>query len=146
MTSNSTENPHKNITIHEKNTLHLKNNDNIIIKKADKGAAVVIMSKEDYIKEGIRQLSDQNLYIKLDHDLTTDHINEIHNTLLKTLQRDEITKKIFDYLVPTGCTTPAWYFLPKIHKFTLKQEGHEEQVEFRYLFIIYRAIMHTSPS
>ena len=70
--NNSTENPHKNITINEKNALlHLKNNDNIIIKKADKGAAVVIMSKEDYIKEGIRQLSHQNFYIKLDHEQTT---------------------------------------------------------------------------
>ena len=95
---------------------HLKNNENIIIEKADKGAAVVIMSRDDYIKEGIRQLSDANFYVKLDHDPTPNHIDEIHNTLLKALQRDEITKKIFEFLVPTGCTTPAWYFLPKIHK------------------------------
>ena len=73
------------------------------------------MSRDDYIKEGIRQLSDANFYVKLDYDPTPNHIDEIHNTLLKALQRDEITKKIFEFLVPTDCTTPAWYFLPKIH-------------------------------
>ena len=111
------ENPNKNISTEESKALiHLENNDNIIIKKADKGAAVVIMNQNDYIKEGIRQLSDANFYVKLDYYPTTDHINEIHNILLKTFQRDEITKKIFEYLTPTGCTTPAWYFLPKIYK------------------------------
>ena len=76
----------------------------------------MVMSRDDYIKEGIRQLSDANFYVKLDYDPTPNHIDEIHNTLLKALQRDEITKKILEFLVPTDCTTPAWYFLPKIHK------------------------------
>ena len=53
------------------------------------------MSRDDYIKEGIRQLSDANFYVKLDHDPTPNHIDEIHNTLLKALQRDEITQKRF---------------------------------------------------
>ena len=75
------ENPNKNISTEESKALiHLKNNDKITIKKADKGAAVVIMNRDDYIKEGIRQLSDANFYVKLDHDPTTDNINEIHNT------------------------------------------------------------------
>ena len=87
------QNPHKNITAEEAKALtHLKNNENIIIKKADKGAAVVVMSRDDYSKEGIRQLSDANFYVKLDYDPTPNHIDEIHNTLLKALQRDEITK------------------------------------------------------
>ena len=76
----------------------------------------MVMSIDDYIKEGIRKLSDANFYVKLDYDPTPNHIDEIHNTLLKALQRDEITKKILEFLVPTDCTTPAWYFLPKIHK------------------------------
>ena len=66
------------------------------------------MSRDDYIKEGIRQLSDANFYVKLDYDPTPNHIDEIHNTLLKALQRDEITKKIFEFLVPTDCTTPTY--------------------------------------
>ena len=79
-------------------------------------ASSAVMSRDDYIKEGIWQLSDANFYVKLDYDPTPNHIDEIHYTLLKALQRDEITKKIFEFLVPTDCTTPARYFLPKIHK------------------------------
>ena len=45
-----------------KGLLELKKNPNIIIKKADKGLAVVIMDTVDYLKEGYRQLSDPNFY------------------------------------------------------------------------------------
>ena len=45
-----------------KGLLELKKNPNIIIKKADKGIAVVIMDTVDYLKEGYRQLSDPNFY------------------------------------------------------------------------------------
>ena len=34
----------------------LKNNENIIIKPADKESAIVIMNKQSYINEGLRQL------------------------------------------------------------------------------------------
>ena len=54
---------------------NLKNNKNIIIKKADKGSAVVLMHAEDYLREGYRQLSDQQFYKALDsdpsHNITT---------------------------------------------------------------------------
>ena len=82
------QNPHKIITAEEAKALtHVKNNENIIIKKADKGAEVVVMSRDDYMTEGIRQLSDANFYVKLDYDPTPNHIDEIHNTLLKALTK-----------------------------------------------------------
>ncbi len=40
----------------------LKSNNNIIIRSADKGSAVVILNREDYLKEGFRQLSDNVFY------------------------------------------------------------------------------------
>ena len=36
----------------------------IIIKPADKGSAVVVLNKKDYIAEGMRQLSDTKFYKK----------------------------------------------------------------------------------
>jgi hypothetical protein len=51
----------------------LGQNTSIVIKKADKGAAVVIMNREDYITEAERQLSDQNFYIETAEDLTEKH-------------------------------------------------------------------------
>ena len=44
----------------------LKNNKNIIIKPADKGGAIVIQNKEDYIKEGERQLANKEHYMDLE--------------------------------------------------------------------------------
>ncbi|CAH2222650.1 Hypothetical predicted protein [Pelobates cultripes] len=40
----------------------LKNNHSLIIKLADKGGAVVVMNRTDYIKEVERQLSDREIY------------------------------------------------------------------------------------
>ena len=44
--------------------LLLKNDNNIIIKKADKGGATVIMDLDNYLKEGYRQLNDTKYYKK----------------------------------------------------------------------------------
>ncbi len=47
----------RNLTRGQKNALNaLKNNKNIVIKKADKGSNVVIMDTDKYIEEGYRQL------------------------------------------------------------------------------------------
>ena len=40
----------------------LKNDETIVIKGADKGSAVVIWDREDYIKEAENQLGDTNIY------------------------------------------------------------------------------------
>ena len=37
----------------------------IVIKKADKELAIVIMQTTDYLREGYRQLSDRSFYTKL---------------------------------------------------------------------------------
>ena len=51
----------------------LKNNENIVIKKADKGSAVVVMNTTDYLREGYRQLSDQKFYQLKETDETEKH-------------------------------------------------------------------------
>ena len=94
----------------------LKNNKSIVIKKADKGSATIVMNRNDYIKEGVRQLSDTAFYQKLEQDPLSDHQREIENTLLKIHQKGEISRKVLHHLLPSGTTTPEFYFLPKIHK------------------------------
>ena len=41
----------------------LTSNSRITVKPADKGGAVVVLNTIDHINEGLRQLSDDNLYI-----------------------------------------------------------------------------------
>ena len=59
--------PRYNITKRERQALkRLNNNDEIVIKPADKGGAIVIWKKEDYIKEGERQLNNTVHYQRLE--------------------------------------------------------------------------------
>ena len=57
----------------------LPSNSNLVIKPADKGGAIVLMNKEDYIQEGLRQLSDPNFYREIPRDHTHKNTTEIHN-------------------------------------------------------------------
>ena len=107
----------KNLTNDEYKILDsLKNDENIIIKKADKGAATILMDKTDYIKEGERQLSDTSFYIETPSDYTQSHIDYITNVVMKIHQRGEIPLSIMKNLIPSGARCANWYFLPKIHK------------------------------
>nr|XP_054750223.1 uncharacterized protein LOC129255931 [Lytechinus pictus] len=104
---------HDNLSRQERQALEsLRSNPNIVIKPADKGSAIVVMSSKDYIDEGIRQLSDVTTYQKLDKDLTDQHLQLVKQTI-DTLDED---KKVKRNLIPTNASCPNMYFLPKIHK------------------------------
>ena len=52
-----------NLTKGERDALYnLKNDKTIVIKGADKGSAVVVWDREDYIREAENQLGDTNIY------------------------------------------------------------------------------------
>ena len=49
-----------NLTREERTALYnLKNNKNIVIKSADKGSAVVVWDRDDYIKEAEKQFGEK---------------------------------------------------------------------------------------
>ena len=56
-----------NLSIGERQALHeLRSDRNIVIKKADKGSAVVVWGREDYCEEVYRQLDNNSVYDELD--------------------------------------------------------------------------------
>jgi hypothetical protein len=59
----------------------LKDRDDIVIKKADKGSTVVVLDKDSYIAEANRQLSNERFYQKLDTDTTEEFSVRINDTL-----------------------------------------------------------------
>jgi len=70
-----------NLTKSEKDTLkHLKEQKDIIIKPADKGGAIVIMDKSQYIAEANRQLEDTNFYKPLRSNPTTTKLKQLRDT------------------------------------------------------------------
>ena len=95
---------------------NLKDNENIVIKKADKGSNTVVMNKSDYIKEGERQLSNITFYRETNRNLTKRHKQIIDRLLTSCLENEEITKRAFDYLTAGRLHTSIFYMLPKIHK------------------------------
>ena len=97
----------------------LQNDTNIVIKKADKGAAIVIMDRDDYVKEATRQLSDPKFYTTTSTDKTAEYAEEVTTLLNIMLSNDEISKTVYDNLKPSQPRTARFYFLPKIHKPTI---------------------------
>ena len=58
-----------NLTKGERDALYyLKNDKTIVIKGADKGSAVVVWDREDYIREAENQLGDTNIYQEVLND------------------------------------------------------------------------------
>ena len=60
-----------NLSSRERSALiRLQHGEDIVIKPADKGSAVVVLSKEGYIEKAQNQLSNANHYKRLASDLT----------------------------------------------------------------------------
>ena len=112
-------NPRFNTTKQERKAMKsLKKNQDIIIKPADKGGAIVILNKEDYIKKGMRQLSNINHYKELEEpDKTIKRfIQEVKESLDRAYLKDQITEDLHKILSRPHPRTSNLYLLPKIHK------------------------------
>ena len=106
-----------NLTQAERSALRdIQERDDIIIKPADKGGAVVVMDKTTYIQEAERQLSDCRFYEKLDSDPTLDFTQKIMRALDDMHARGHIDNKTMEYLTPEDPKPGRFYLLPKIHK------------------------------
>lgn len=95
----------------------LKQDQNIIIKPADKGSATVIMDKSEYIKEANRQLSNTLHYKKLSQPVFPKITNRVNEILLNLKKKKHLNKKQVEYLsVPNNPRNRQLYLTPKIHK------------------------------
>lgn len=95
----------------------LQQTKHIVIKPADKGSAVVILSRDQYIYEVERQLNDVNYYKKLDKPMYVDTIPMVTEILNSLREKKFINAKQRQYLM--GEVQPRerfFYILPKIHK------------------------------
>ena len=95
---------------------YVKQNQEIVIKRADKGGATVILNKRDYIAEAEKQLNDYRFYNKLDSDPTHIYNSIIEDFLTEMCANGEIHGDTLDYLLIDVPRTAQLYLLPKIHK------------------------------
>ena len=115
---------YQNLSKDEREALKSLMNDNeIIIKPADKGSAVVIWSKHDYLLEASNQLSDTNVYCKSNSSTLQKVNSEIKSVLRDIFNLKEIDQKIINYLTVKKLQLGRFYLLPKIHKQTMNVPG-----------------------
>ena len=75
---------YNNLTKGERKALkELADRNDIIITKADKGGAVVIIDVEDYVKEAEHQLSNKDGYKKLQYAPTQTHSRLVNDTITR---------------------------------------------------------------
>jgi len=96
---------------------HLKANKEIIIKPADKGGAVVVMERDLYIKEALRQLTNTFYYRELDYPIFIGNVKKLNDVLRKMYNEGFINRKQFLYLEAKETHKLRYfYLLPKVHK------------------------------
>ncbi len=96
--------------------LRLTKNNNIEIKSADKGGAIVVMNRSDYKAECLRQLRNKAHYARTGTDQTPIVSERVTAYLRACKKQQTIPDKVVDYLIPKDPRTAVFYILPKIHK------------------------------
>ena len=93
----------------------LKNDNTIVIKGADKGSAVVVWDREDYLKEAHKQLSDEEVYEEVTNDPSTLE-SPIFTAFNKIRARGDLSADNLEYFFNEDPKFARFYLLPKINK------------------------------
>ena len=108
--------PTPNLTRQESIGLaQLKKDKDRVILTADKGVAMVVMDKEDYINKA-KELLAQPAYRVIPGDPTNRRKAQLITKLRKINRDNNMDEGTYKAMYPTGCVPPKFYGLPKIHK------------------------------
>ena len=109
---------YSNITKAEREALkNLQKDTSIVIKGADKGSAVVVWDREDYLREAESQLSDKNVYEEISGDVISPLVKIIKYHLANVKSRGDVSgETTMDYFMVNNPRIGRFYLLPKIHK------------------------------
>ena len=105
-----------NLTNSERKALYdLKNDKSIVIKSADKGSAVVVWDREDYIKEAEKQLGDEEVYEEVSNDAAP-LLKTINGVIAKIRKRSDLKRDTLDYFIMKDPKFARFYLLLKFIK------------------------------
>ena len=88
----------------------------IVIRPADKGSGIVLLSREQYIQECERQLSDQIYYQRLHMSTLDSVVTEITEIIDQYHLAGFISKSVNKWIRTPEPRVANFYILPKIHK------------------------------
>ena len=105
-----------NLTKDKRNAMYsLKDDKSIIIKGVNKGAAVIVWDREDYIKEESKKLEDKEVYMEVPNDSSAP-VSTIFKSLEKITKRGELPQDTLNYFLVKDAKFARFYLLPEIHK------------------------------
>ena len=78
----------------------LRSNQNIVIKPADKGGAIVLMNKQDYLNEGLRQLNNPQFYKEIQRNPTNRNTTDICKFLNVLKEKKLLPPHHINFLIP----------------------------------------------
>ena len=108
--------PKPNLTKAQMSALReLKKDRDCIVLTADKGVAMVVMDRQDYINK-TNHLLNQSTYKTINKDPTNTIKNKLINILKTIKTKSGLGTSIYKSMYPTGCVPPKFYGLPKINK------------------------------
>jgi hypothetical protein len=106
-----------NLTESERQALReISQDPTLILKPADKGGAIVVMTKEQYLQKAEDLLNNRHHYRRIYRDLNGEYTKQITEYINKKKQETKINPEVATYITPRQPRTPVFYILPKIHK------------------------------
>ncbi|KAM9324650.1 KN motif and ankyrin repeat domain-containing protein 4 [Gastrophryne carolinensis] len=88
----------------------------VIVRPSDKGGNVVLLDRDYYIAEIMKQLNDHTTYRKVDFNPFPQVVMRLNDKLDWAKEEGLLTPKLFEFLRVRDYNTPVLYTLPKIHK------------------------------
>ena len=105
-----------NLSKHELKAINnLRKDESIIITPADKGKALVVMDKTEYVQKMEEKFSDTSTYVKMNRDPTQEIKDELAGQLHELLESGMIDKGLHRQLCPNTTQNPRASSSPKIH-------------------------------
>ena len=86
-----------------------------VVLTADKGVAMVVIDKQDYINKSNTLLA-QPAYRPIPKDPTNKIKAKLINILRKVKKETGLDNNTYKCMYPMGCNVPKFYGLPKIYK------------------------------
>lgn len=87
-----------------------------VIRPADKGGGIVVLSLEQYKAEMNRILNDEDTYQPLNADPSKLHKERLELIVQQGMENKLLSKQEAKYLVPMVSKIPVIYNVPKIHR------------------------------
>ncbi len=125
-----------NISKQELHSIHkLKTDNDLIVKPADKGGAIVIWPKDSYLAEAYRQLNNLNHHQKVPHDPTSQILAETKKLAYNLYKSNIIDNTTHKFLTSDShARTPHLYLLPKIHKQDIPGRLNHFLITFHHIY------------